>query len=105
MRIRDGVGRSGEGWFAACVRMRVGDEANTSFWCDCWCGGVPFCERFRHLYDLADNKEITVRNMFLLGWEDGGEAWQWRRRLWVWEEECLEECRNYCLMFFAGYIY
>ncbi len=24
-------------------------------------------------------------------------AWQWRRRLWVWEEELVEECRD-CLV-------
>jgi len=26
--------------------------------------------------------------------EDGGEEWNWRRRLWVWEEELVEECRT-----------
>jgi len=25
--------------------------------------------------------------------ERGGEVWQWRRRLWVWEEELVAECR------------
>ena len=29
----------------------------------------------------------------MLGWEVGGEAWKWRRGLWVWEEELLKECR------------
>lgn len=72
----------------------MGDGADTDFWRDCWCGSVPLCERFRRLYDLAINKAITVRNMFLLGVEDGGGAWWWRRRLWVWEEDQLvEECR------------
>jgi hypothetical protein len=33
--------------------------------------------------------------MHLLGWEEGGEAWRWRRSLWVWEEEMLAECRNF----------
>lgn len=32
--------------------------------------------------------------MFARGWEEGGEAWSWRRRLWVWEEELLAECRT-----------
>jgi len=31
--------------------------------------------------------------MFVLGWEEGGEVWQWRRRLWDWEEELVGECR------------
>jgi len=32
--------------------------------------------------------------MFRLGWEEGGEAWRWRRRLWAWEEDMVEECRH-----------
>ncbi|GAU46724.1 hypothetical protein TSUD_100160 [Trifolium subterraneum] len=27
------------------------------------------------------------------GWGGGGEAWLWRRQLWAWEEEMVEECR------------
>lgn len=27
----------------------------------------------------------------------GGGAWQWCRRLWVWEEELLVECRDLLL--------
>lgn len=30
--------------------------------------------------------------MCALGWEEGGETWSWRRRLWTWEDEMLEEC-------------
>ena len=83
MRIRDGIGEGGEGWFEARVRKRVGDGANTDFWRDCWCGNVPLCDRFSRLYDLVVNKSITVRNMFLLGVDVGGEALQWRRWLWA----------------------
>jgi len=94
VRIRDGVGDNSGGWYASCVSRRVGDGAITSFWCDVWFNGVPFRDRFRRLYDLADNKAIPVRNMCLSGWEEGGEAWRWRRPLWAWEEELLEECRT-----------
>lgn len=61
---------------------------------DCWCGDVPFCERFRRLLELAENKTLSVRNMFLLGWEADGEAWKWLWRLCVWEEEMLQGCRE-----------
>ena len=54
------------------VRHQVGDGANTDFWRDCWCGNVPLRHRFSRLYDLSVNKVVTVRNMFLLGVEDGG---------------------------------
>ncbi|KAK2402105.1 hypothetical protein QL285_051652 [Trifolium repens] len=37
--------------------------------------------------------------MFHSGWEGGGEAWVWRRQLWVWEEEMLRECQTLLLPF------
>ena len=48
-------------------------------------------------YALTTNKGVTVRDMFLLGLEYGGGVWQWRRRLWTWEEELVEECRELLL--------
>jgi hypothetical protein len=89
VRIRDGIGEGGEGSFASYVSTRVGDGANTDFWRDSWCGNIPLCVCFRRLYDLAVNKPVTVRNMFELGVEVHGEAWQW-----AWEEELVEECRE-----------
>jgi len=75
VRIRDGICEGGEGWFASCVRRHLGDGVDTDFWRGCWCGNVPLCERFRRLYELAVNKVVTVRNMFLLGLEvDGGRG-------------------------------
>jgi len=35
--------------------------------------------------------------MFALGWDEGGGAWRWRRQLWAWEEELVEECRTLLL--------
>ncbi|KEH32906.1 hypothetical protein MTR_3g011275 [Medicago truncatula] len=35
--------------------------------------------------------------MFQLGLELGGGGGEWRRRLWVWEEEFVEECRELLL--------
>ncbi|AES78311.2 hypothetical protein MTR_7g027170 [Medicago truncatula] len=42
----------------------------TLFWFDRWVGEVPL----------------------QLGWDEGGEAWKWRRGLRAWEEEQLVEC-------------
>jgi len=66
---------------------------NTLFWQDRWLGDVPLCRRFSRLFNLSLNKSSTVAEMFSLGWEVGGAAWSWRRRLWEWEEELLGECR------------
>jgi len=93
VKIRDGVGEEGEGWFAGRVLRKVGDGETTSFWLDRWVGDVPLCRCFSCLFNLSENKLAMVASMFSLGWEAGGGAWQWRRRLWVWEEEMLEECR------------
>ena len=49
------------------------------------------------MFALSENKFITVADLFSRGFEQGGEAWQWRRRLWAWEEEELEECRTLLL--------
>jgi len=51
------------------VRRQVGDDAETNFWCDCWCGSVTFNVHFRRLFDLTVNKVVTIRNMFQLGLE------------------------------------
>jgi hypothetical protein len=32
---------------------------------------VPFCQRFRRLFDLAENKLHSVATMFSLGWGGG----------------------------------
>jgi hypothetical protein len=70
---------------------KVGDGSNTFFWTDPWLGGIPLCERFSRRFDLTKSKSSMVANMYALGCEAGGEAWLWRRQLWVWEEELLRE--------------
>ena len=71
------------GWFRESVPKKVGDVADTYFWTDPWLGGVPLCERFGRLFDLAETKSCTVAEMFSARWEVGGEAWVWRRQLRV----------------------
>jgi len=46
---------------------------------------------------LFENKLVTVAQMFSWGWEVGGEAWKWRRRMWNWEEDLVVECRSLLL--------
>ena len=87
------MGENDGGWFAERVSKVLGDGKNTYFWLDRWVREVPLCRRFARLFDLTTNKLSTVADIYDLGWEDGGEAWSWRRRLWVWEEELVEECR------------
>jgi hypothetical protein len=94
VRIRDGVGGLRDGWFKECVLRWVEDGTKTLFWSDPWLDGVPMCERFRRLFNLAENKSSTVTEMYSSGWGGRGAAWVWRRQLWVWEEEMLRECQT-----------
>jgi len=70
---------------------------NTLFWLDRWVGDVPLRVRYRCLFNLYDNKVVTVAQMFALGRVEGGGAWRWRRRLWAWEDELVEKCRTLLL--------
>jgi len=76
----------------ATVNSR-GNGGHTLFWIDRWVCDVPLQVRFSRLFELLENKLLTVAQMFQLGWEEGGDAWKWRRGLWAWEEELLVECR------------
>ena len=90
--IQDGLG-VGEGrWFRDNIVHKVGNGKHTLFWSDHWVGSFPLCEQFSRLFGLAVNKSILVAEMFLLRWDKGGAACQWRCRLWAWEEEMLGEC-------------
>jgi hypothetical protein len=90
VRIRDGAGGIGGGWFGESVVKKVGDGSETFFWTDTWIDNTPLCVRFQRLFDLAVSRSSTVAWLFYLGWGTRGEAWEWRRPLWVLEEERLE---------------
>ncbi|MCI42717.1 cytochrome P450, partial [Trifolium medium] len=66
-RIREG-GELGGRWFGEHVSKRVGDRSDTFFWTDPWVDGIPLCERFGRLFDLAETKLRTVAGIFSLGW-------------------------------------
>jgi hypothetical protein len=80
-----------EEWFTYHVSYGVGNGKLTMFWSDVWVGGVALRERFSRLFDLSCFNEVSVFDMCQLGWGEGGEAWQWRRGLFAWEEEAVGE--------------
>jgi len=85
------------GWFSDHIRREVGDGARTLFWWDPWLDEGILKDRLNRLFYLSNNKMATVVDMFSLGWEEGGEAWKWRRRLITWEEELGSECCAFLL--------
>ncbi|GAU35251.1 hypothetical protein TSUD_323880 [Trifolium subterraneum] len=59
VKIRDGVGGIGGGWFRESIVRQVGDGSTAFFWTDPWFGGRPLCERFWCLFDLTGNKSSS----------------------------------------------
>jgi hypothetical protein len=90
--VREGIGEGVGNWFEENIRRVVGDGRDTFFWYDTWVGDVPLRLKYPRLFDLAMNKECKVADMGRLGWTVDGRAWEWRRRLFAWEEECVREC-------------
>jgi len=90
--IRGGVRLGVGSWFGDNVRRVIGGGGATYFWTNNWVGGVPLRVRFPRLFDLSDDKGVTVEVMVSRGWGVGGGAWVWKRRLFAWEEECVREC-------------
>jgi len=68
-----GVGMGAGSWFDESTCRVVGDGCSTFFWKDNWVGGVPLRDRFRRLFDLALQREVSVEEMVRLGWEEGEE--------------------------------
>jgi hypothetical protein len=52
---------------------------------------VSLRDRFSRLFELSTLKGKCVSAMCNLGWGRDGGAWQWRRRLFAWEEELVGE--------------
>jgi len=86
-----------------CISKKVENGRNTLFWTDPWFGSVLLEVRFRRLFELCSLKSCTVGEMSALGREEVGAVWQWRRRLWEWEEELLGECRM-CRMLLSNVV-
>jgi len=101
---RDIVALHREELFSDHVSREVGNERLTRFWTDVWVGGVTLRDQFYRLFELSLFKEMSVFDICQLGWGEDGEAWKWRRRLFVWEGEMVGDL---CLLLqkceFAGW--
>jgi len=64
-----------------CNGAGLGEGTSTYFWLDNWVGGTLLRVQFPRLFELSENKGATVKEMVERGWDVGGGAWAWRRRL------------------------
>jgi hypothetical protein len=90
--IRKGAGFLDSRWLLDNIIWTVGDGGDSLFWKDPWLNECPLNHTFARLYDLAENKLISVSDMFELGWAADGNGWRWRRPLRAWEEDLLSNC-------------
>jgi hypothetical protein len=79
----------GERWFNSEVSRRVGNGLNTSFWNVKWCGERCFRLKYPRLFMISSQKEVLVGEVGVI--TNLGRVWRfnWRRHLFVWEEELL----------------
>ncbi|GAU10944.1 hypothetical protein TSUD_112380 [Trifolium subterraneum] len=99
-KVRSGHGLIDPRWLADNIVRQIGDGRTTSFWVDSWLEVGPLARAFSRLYDLADNKNISVADMCANGWALNGNGRKWRRRLFAWEEElvaCVGVLANFVL--------
>ena len=74
------------------VTKKVGDGSKTLFWHESWLGDEVLKNCFSRLFNLALEKSVFVADMVLgIGVEWGW--WRWRRNLFIWEYELVEECK------------
>lgn len=81
--------RGGASWFNVEVTRRVHNGQNTSFWNTKWRGEMILSFKYPRLFAISNQKDAKVTDM----WRDGGSDpdwnFNWRRRLFVWEDELL----------------
>jgi hypothetical protein len=61
-------------WFPDNLCLIVENGVSSLFWLDRWVGEVPLCVRFCRLFDLLENKMVTIVQMYAWGWDEGGKA-------------------------------
>lgn len=76
-------------WFNSEVLRKVGNGLNSSFWNDSWRGDKCFRLKYPRLYSIVNDKEALVGEVCEVVEE--GMVWRfnWRRNLFMWEEELL----------------
>jgi len=67
-RIRDGERAASGNWYVDNVRLKTENGLETLFWLDRWLGEVPLRLRYPRLFELSENKLLTVAQTYALGW-------------------------------------
>jgi hypothetical protein len=78
-------------WFAEAAVKKLGDGNTTLLWTDNWLGNSSLKDRFPRLFSISTLKEAKVAEAG--SWVNDCWQWslEWRRNLFVWEEDLLRE--------------
>lgn len=79
------------GWFGDGLSRVVGNGLSTKFWTVGWLGGLSLSELFPRLFSLEVDKNVVISDRFRLVEGVVVGCWEWRRSLFVWEEELLAD--------------
>jgi len=63
------------GW-STILLGRSGMEGPLCVWDDPWLDHVLLATSYARLFELTENKLVTVSKMFVLGWGVGGGVWK-----------------------------
>jgi hypothetical protein len=82
-------------WIVESISPCLGNGARTSFWNDKWCGDSILNIKFPRLFSLAIHKEASIKDLVVV--EGDSIAWNlvWRRSLFLWEEERVNQLLGY----------
>jgi hypothetical protein len=58
-------------WFENDISRKVENGEGTLLWKDRW-----LSIRFNRLFELTTNKNIMVADMYMRGWDVGGNGWR-----------------------------
>jgi hypothetical protein len=73
------------------VVRNVGNGRTTSFWRVPWRGSIPFMVKFNRLFSISTNQDASVHDLWRPSLSGGDWAFNWRRNLFVWENNLLTE--------------
>jgi hypothetical protein len=77
-------------WFSLGVAKNLGNGGSTRFWEDIWVGEVSLQQRFPQLFLISVQQDTTIASVWNSN-EIPGWNLRWRRRLFEWELNLLNE--------------
>jgi hypothetical protein len=81
----------GKKWLAESIRRRLNNGASMLFWSHQWIGNATLAVKFPRLFSLSLQREGVVRDMYEVNGDNLQWSFNWRRRLFSWEEDQVSQ--------------